>query len=99
MEGWANLAAKQNAVHNLSFFRRFGTESNRILGHLQGRAVNLSGQLRELDEASETDVKNLSAGQKRKAGEEYKPDKRDIIIDEIVEVMEKYCETFFLFFP
>ena len=87
------LAAKQNAKYNGAWFRRFGVGSNRLITHLQGRVVNLLGQLDELDATSDTHLKCWSAGQRRKAGEEYRPDAYDIIMDEFREAYGEHCET------
>lgn len=93
-DGWAKLAAEQNRDHNGSFFRAFAYGSNRVLHHLEGRIVNLLNQLEELDETSNSHLKCYSAWQRRKVGEEYKPDEYDLIMDELKKEMHQYCQTF-----
>ena len=89
-DGWARLAAEQNNADNGSCFRGFSYVSKRLARHIEGRLTNLSEQLSEFDMASDTHAKSLSAGQRRKVGEKYKPDECDLIMDEIYQEFDRY---------
>jgi len=59
---------------------------------LQGRLDNLQQQLEEHDNDPTTNLRGLSAGQTRRVGEDYIPDRIDLIMDEIDPVSSRYCE-------
>jgi hypothetical protein len=85
------FAATHEARYNGAIYRRFGFLISRLLLYQQGRLDNLQQQLEEYESDPTANPKGLSAGQTRKVGEEYTPDRLDLIMKEVMEVTQ-YCE-------
>jgi hypothetical protein len=88
--GWPRVAAIHNTRANAGFYRRFGHLGARCQNYDEGRLFCIQEQLRECENDPTTDLKGLTAGQTRKVGEPYTPDRLDEIIAEAKRELKEY---------
>ncbi|KAJ9151559.1 hypothetical protein NKR19_g4813 [Coniochaeta hoffmannii] len=87
------FSAIQASQHNAGMFRSFGYATVCGLRYKEGRMVNLQSQLEEYQKDPTTDIKRLTAGQTRRVGEPYVPDRQDQIMDEMIKETAEYHDT------